>query len=241
MGPRDGRDRVGPVRQGPSGSRGPASAHCLADSDQHVARRAALGLLEPETRSAAGLNYQFESFEFENIPASTVSSPGRGPAPVGLSRNQAPFLDQARRLLVGAAPEDSPAFALLLAQYGDFSGLDRLLGNQPDDVESRSETALAGLTGIALSRDTKVLAVPQESSVAVQFSMDFQEILQAMKGMNGPKRASCASRLTSAFDKERNELNSRNEKGILCEKLKTMVSGVAGRIVCVVAFRAKTN
>ena len=41
----------------------------MADPDKHVTAKAAIALLEPETRNAAGLDYSFEYFQFENIHA----------------------------------------------------------------------------------------------------------------------------------------------------------------------------
>src|ERR1035441_3390312 len=41
----------------------------LADPDKNVAAQAAIGLLEAETRAAAGLDYSFEFFQFEKIHA----------------------------------------------------------------------------------------------------------------------------------------------------------------------------
>jgi hypothetical protein len=158
----------------------------LADRDVRVAETAAVALLEPEIRQAAGFYSELRYFRYENF------SGGRMDMETGITTDrplttldhQPVFLAQVRQQLTRTNATESAAFVLLLAQYGDFSGVDRMLEQQPDDIESRGlENAV--LSGIALSRDAKYLPALRRRMERSTDDWELRQILQALKGMTG--------------------------------------------------------
>ena len=128
----------------------------LADPNPHVARQAALGLLEPETLAAT--DWDYTSFEFEKVRAHSGNfNPDRNQRPLAVLETRPAFLDSLRQRLATAAPSDVAVFALLLAQYGDFAGMDRLLETAGTTKHGSRESLGPALAGIALSRDPRYL------------------------------------------------------------------------------------
>ena len=159
----------------------------MADTDKRVTERAALGLLEPETRAAAGLDYGFEYFQFEKIHAWSDYSPRTGDQrPLETLQGKPAFLEQARQRVSESAPEDAAVPALLLAQYGDFTGLDHLLPAVVADSLKQNELGSVLLAGVTLSRDPKYLPALKKMTAAAKEDQDFRRLLQALKGMSGP-------------------------------------------------------
>ncbi len=160
----------------------------LADPDKHVMTKASLALLEPETRSAAGLDYSFEFFQFENIHAFPEFHPQAGeqrpPAPL---EGKPAFLEQARRQVSESTPQEAALPALLLAQYGDFSGLDHLLSTAAGDSQKQDELGTVLLTAVALSRDAKYLPALKKMTATAKQNYELTRLLQAIKGMSGPE------------------------------------------------------
>ena len=78
-------------------------------------------------------------------------------------------------------------FTLLLAQYGDFAGLDRLLADpaalQPGRQDEDGSVILAA---IALSRDAKYIPALRTLAQSRQNEYELRKILQAARGMSGP-------------------------------------------------------
>jgi HEAT repeat protein/thioredoxin-like negative regulator of GroEL len=160
----------------------------LADPDKYVAARAAEALLEPETREAAGLEYNFEYFQYGDIHTySSFGSRTGGQRPLAVIEGNPPFLDHARRRVTAGTPEEAAAPALLLAQYGDFSGLDRLLPAVSAEGNKHSDLGNVVLAGISLSRDAKYLPVLKQMTAIVKENYEFTRLLQALKGMSGPE------------------------------------------------------
>jgi len=82
--------------------------------------------------------------------------------------------------------EDLAAYSLLLAQYGDTSGLDLLL--EKNGVQGQAiELETPVLAAIALTRDPKYVPYVRKMLAAAQQEWDFRRILQAVKGVNGPE------------------------------------------------------
>jgi HEAT repeat protein len=160
----------------------------MADPDKAVAAKATVGLLEPETRSAAGLDYSFEFFQFEKIHAFPEfrSSSGEQRPLAPLSGNPA-FLEQVRRRVAESPPQEAALPALLLAQYGDFSGLDRLLPSVVPENAEQSEVGTALLAAIGMSRDSKYLPYLKQITASSKGRPDLNRMLQAIKGMSGPE------------------------------------------------------
>ena len=159
----------------------------IADENKTVAFRAAVGLLEPETRSAASLEYEFNNFQFEGIHAWAGGyTPSDGQRPLAALEGKPAFLAPVRLRLAGADPEHLGAFALLLAQYGDFTGLDRLLETAKGEKGKHDEVGAIAMAGIALSRDAKYLPYLRRTLAQAKDEQEYRGILQALKGMTGP-------------------------------------------------------
>ncbi len=145
-------------------------------------------MLEPETRAAAGLDFSFEFFQYENIHAFPDFRPRTGEQrPLATIEGQPPFLDRARQRVSESAPEEAALPALLLAQYGDFSGLDHLLAAVAGDTRKQSELSNVFLAGVDLSRDPKYLPALKQMTDAAKENYEFTRLLQAIKGMSGPE------------------------------------------------------
>jgi hypothetical protein len=75
----------------------------------------------------------------------------------------------------------------LLAQYGEFDGLDRLIGQRPEpDRASERGSSDVLLAGIALSHDAKYLPALRRIMEATPNEWELRKILQALRGMTGP-------------------------------------------------------
>jgi HEAT repeat protein/thioredoxin-like negative regulator of GroEL len=158
----------------------------MADPDKHVAAKAAVALLEPETRNAAGLDYSFEYFQFENIHAFPDFRVQVGEQrPLTPLAGKPAFLEQARQQVFQGTAEEAAVPALLLAQYGDFSGLDHLLSDASADTQKQDELGTVLLTGVALSRDPKYMPALKRMTAAAKANYELLRLLQALKGMSG--------------------------------------------------------
>lgn len=160
----------------------------LADTNLSVAAVVAVGLLEPETRQVAGLDDELNYFEFENVRGgrSDSSSPNNV-RPLAVLTDQPSFLPYAREWLAVTNGDAIAPFALLLAQYGEFDGIDRLVTQlpalSPGGDQSAADTLLAG---IALSRNIKYLPALKQMASTRQGDWQLRKVLQALKGMSGP-------------------------------------------------------
>jgi thioredoxin 1 len=160
----------------------------LADTNLATAGVAAVALLEAETRQAAGLENALDHFEFEAVQGGRYNfrSTTTDERPLTVLEGKPVFLQPVRHRLNLARGDDSAPFALLLAQYGDFSGIDVLVAQRAADSEinSRSDKE-AVLTGIALSHDNKYVPSLKQMITDRTDESDLRQILQAMKGMSG--------------------------------------------------------
>jgi hypothetical protein len=161
-------------------------APSLTDSDKRVSQMAAMGLLEPETRSAAGLDYAWNYFEFEKVHVWSGSyEPTGEQRPLATLQGNPPFLQAVRQKLANGSTEDAAPAALLLAQYGDFTGLDRLLTDTATENQKERELEGVVLTAIGLSRDPKYIAHLKKMVASAKAQQDFPRLLQALRGMSG--------------------------------------------------------
>ena len=162
-------------------------APLLADSDPQVARRAAIALLEPECRAAAGLNSEFDSFQFDNAVAGSFSSSFDGEQrPLAVLEQKPTFLEEARRRLGSHDPKDLVAFGLLLAQYGDFSEVERIVMDTSQTNDEERMSGSPSLAAIALSRDVKYLPHLRKAAEQAKEEYQYRPILQALRGISGP-------------------------------------------------------
>jgi hypothetical protein len=162
-------------------------APLLADTDQHVAEVAACALLEPELRDAAGLSSTLDYFQFNDHYGGASTTRTTSERPLTTLETKPVFLASARKWL-SATNEDSSAFAILLAQYGEFDGIDQLVARRAEaDTESFRQANYAVLAGIALSHDAKYLPALRQIAAKADGEWDLRRILQALKGMTGPE------------------------------------------------------
>lgn len=163
-------------------------APLLSETNLVVATAAATALLEPEIRQAAGLMDDMNYFEYENVHGGRSQSYNQNDErPLTTLDSKPVYLQPARERLAAAPAESSAAFVLLLAQHGEFDGVDRLAAqwSSANSHNDRSD-ADALLTGIALSRDIKYLPVLKQMAAGQREESELRKFLQALKGMSGP-------------------------------------------------------
>ena len=162
-------------------------APLLADTNLVVASAAAAGLLEAETRQAAGLDNELNYFQFESARGGRAeTSTQNDDRPLTVLEGKPGFLSSAQKWLAATSGQASSAFALLLAQYGDFSGVDRLVTQVTASGADDQEATYPLLAGIALSHDPKYLPALKLVAAGRQDQWSQRKVLQAMKGMSGP-------------------------------------------------------
>src|ERR1019366_2840448 len=103
-----------------------------------------------------------------------------------LSGNPA-FLEQARRRVTESTPPEAALQALLLAQYGDYSGLEPFPPSVVRENEEQSEVGSVLLAAVAMSRDAKYVPHLKQLTASTKGRPDFTRLLQALKGMSGPE------------------------------------------------------
>jgi HEAT repeat protein/thiol-disulfide isomerase/thioredoxin len=159
----------------------------LADTNAYVATVAACALLEPEVRMAAGLGSTTAYFRFGEHYGGVSESTSAEERPLMVIEAKPAFLDSARKWLA-STNEDITAFAILLAQYGEFDGLDRLLSRRAGlHAESIDRGESAILAAVALSHDPKYVPALRQIAAKIQEDWDLRKVLQALKGMTGPE------------------------------------------------------
>jgi HEAT repeat protein/thiol-disulfide isomerase/thioredoxin len=160
----------------------------LDDSHPSPRRVAALALLEPEIRQIAGLQWQMDYFRYEEMQ--TGQSEGYGvneERPLRPLDTKPPYLAAARRWLKSTNAEAVMPFALLLAQHGEFEGVERLIEMRRELLEDKSQVLPDPLlTGIALTQDAKYLPLLRSLMDATRNDYELRKILRALKGMTGP-------------------------------------------------------
>jgi hypothetical protein len=160
----------------------------LSDTNLAVATTAAVALLEPEIRAAAGLENELDYFEFETVRGGRIRSYHQSDErPLAILESKPAFLPAVREHLRATNAAESVAFMLLLAQHGEFDGVDRLvdrLAALNSDTDSGAADAL--LTGIALSHDMKYLPALRQMAAIRRDESDLRKVLSALKGMSGP-------------------------------------------------------
>jgi HEAT repeat protein len=160
----------------------------LLETNLGVATAAALALLDPAVRQAADLENSSGGFEFEShhggsFEASFNQSEGR---PLSVLEGKPAFLEPARKRLASAKASESIPLVLLLAQYGQFDGLDRLAADA-GKASSKDENEIddAILAGIALSQDAKYLPALRQIMNVRKDEAGLRKLLQALQGLRG--------------------------------------------------------
>ena len=166
----------------------------LTDPHPAVATMAAAGILTGELRSAAQLS-SCQYFRFEDtqvwVSDGIISSMSYRQGVVLATIDRKPvFLDVVRKRLAedrpGESEEDAQltaAFTLLLAQYGDFSALDRKLAAWNHNRDPEVPRML--LIGLALSRDARYLPPLREALEKQQSEWEVREMLKWLQGIRG--------------------------------------------------------
>ena len=151
---------------------------------------AAIALLEPETRTAASLGGELGWFQFESVRGGKSEITQQNDERPLMTLDGSPqFLLEARKWIDKSSGESQGPFALLLAQYGQFDGVDRMIASLPSMSAADNGGAGANdvlLAGIALSRDSKYIPALKQMAATRQNQWDLRKVLQAMKGMSGP-------------------------------------------------------
>lgn len=162
-------------------------APLLADTNLYVAAVAASALLEPEVRQASGFAGWLNYFQFEGHHGGVAEAFPVDDRPLTVLDGKPEFLKSARKWLSTTNANGTEVFALLLAQYGEFDGVDELVSRRTDQqMKSRLQSDEVLLAGIALSHDPKYVPVLRQISGRMQGEWDLRKILQALKGMTGP-------------------------------------------------------
>jgi hypothetical protein len=162
----------------------------LADTNKHVARATAIALLEPELCQASGYYWLSEFFHYENVQASFPNQQGYSvqQRPLEIIDRKPAFLASVRAALTRDDLEASAPFALLLAQYGEFDGLDLLTAQKIEhNLKTESMMRQVILAGIGLSQNPKYIPFLRGLMDATKNQYEYQNILKALKGMTGPE------------------------------------------------------
>jgi len=157
----------------------------LADTNAHVAMAAATALLEPEVRESANLEGVLDYFRFRGLHGgSSISIGSSDERPLSVLPTTPVYLEIARSVIEkrGVQAAESAPLILLLAQHGDFTGLDRLLETHAG-ADSAMDSVL--VTGIALSRDVKYLPAVRRLMESRSDEWELRELLKALRGMTG--------------------------------------------------------
>jgi HEAT repeat protein len=187
----------------------------LADADARVAEAAAMALLDDNLRRFINETAYFENFVYGEAEVSGRRSYYSGSEvsrPLAMLDRRPAFLAEVRRRLtpesLKADDQRATAMALLLAQYGDRSGLDMIFDHW---VAARSdEVPLALLVGLALTKDAKFLPALRKRLDKAEDESDLRQALTYLRGVTGDE----ARRLRKDIN-ERLRTGARpNEMGI---------------------------
>ncbi len=159
-------------------------APSLNDPEEAVLEVAVLGLLLPEVRAAASLDSDLRKFKFQKIQVYEYSWHRPDERPLVALPDKPPFLGRVHQLMESRKKEDDSllsALVLLLAQYGDFSGIDLLASRGL----SRLALSDAMAVGIALSKDPKYLPLLYSRLPKETEEWKLRGLLKAVRGMGG--------------------------------------------------------
>jgi HEAT repeat protein/thioredoxin-related protein len=159
----------------------------VADENSDVAGLAAVALLEPDLRRAAGYQWQFGYFTYEDLHAGSFDADDSSDEglPIILT-NRPSYLEHARRQLSRGDPGEGESFVLLLAQHGDFAELGKALAAEPDS-KRKNYASEALLTAINMSQDPQYLSPIRSRLKQTSSPWDLRRLLKAIKGIPGPE------------------------------------------------------
>jgi hypothetical protein len=165
-------------------------APLLDDEADAVADMAATGLLLPEVRATASLDRGLTGFSFgDKVHVWASYRSGGDSRPLRPLNEEPPFLPGVRRRLEkamqakGGGKGPVASLALLLAQYGDSTGVDKMVAAwSQGDMASVPDAIIAG---IALSRDVKHLDILRRAAAGATSKSRLRDVLKAIRGMRG--------------------------------------------------------
>jgi len=133
------------------------------------------------------LQYQLDFFRFEDFQTgSSQGVPINEDRPLATLESKPAYLEGARGHLTASNEVVRAVFALLLAQHGEFDGVDRIVAQLPENSPNKFTTLPDTLlTGIALSRDAKYIPALRRMMERTQQDWELHKILRALKGMSG--------------------------------------------------------
>jgi len=170
-------------------------ARFLTDPAPAVVQAAAVSLLLTEVRSDAGLERYADYFRYGSEVAVYLSySRMNSERPLVALRREPDFLKPLRERLPALAKAEAKAkddervdvlapVALLLAQYGDPSGLDVLAARWSKAKDADVPDAV--IAAIALTRSAKHLGILRRAAAAADSSWEVRELIKALRGMRG--------------------------------------------------------
>jgi|GEM_PF-1976135 len=154
---------------------------------------AATGLLTAAFRDALSSDESLRYFRYEDMwvwvsPEYSYYTSTSSPPLRPLSESPG-FLPDARARLAADDMRDEPAhrlpLILLLAQYGDFSGLERELHTWRENREASVPEAL--LLGLRVTRDPKYLPPLRARLAKADNEIELRQLLQYLRGVRGPE------------------------------------------------------
>lgn len=161
----------------------------IADEHGYPRRVAALALLQPEIRQAAGLQWEFEYFRYEEMQTGRIEGYSVNEArPLAPLETKPAYLESARKWIKATNAEMITPFALLLAQHGELDGVERLIEIRGELSESKGMILPDPLlTAIALTQNPKYLPLLRSLMESTRNDYELRKVLRALKGMTGPE------------------------------------------------------
>jgi HEAT repeat protein len=164
----------------------------LADNDPTVTTLAAWGMLDRGLRAAVDLpvsQYLYLEDSRVRLPGRYRSS-GSSEAVLSTIDRKPAFLDVVRGRLGDEKPKPTEeesqaaeALTVLLAQYGDFSGLDKALREWEQNPAAEPSNLL--LVGLALTKDVRYLAPFRKLVEKEETSWRLRDLLKWLSGVRG--------------------------------------------------------
>ncbi len=168
-------------------------APLLDDDNSLVVALAAFGILDENLRNNTSF-YRYGHLRFEDMWVWTYYSRSTSGGPIGPPIARQPdFLERVRKRLIQEADAGDEkeeisirsTFPLLLAQYGDYSGLESEL--QRWEQSGRKKTSDLLMMGLTITHDPRYIE-PMKSMVAdAEDSSDLARLLKWLEGVKGPE------------------------------------------------------
>jgi HEAT repeat protein len=160
-------------------------APLLADEKQNVRRIAILALIDSDIRDAAQINHILKTSALGGTHFSYTMSVSDEDRPFPAPFPKPSFVASIVEQLPNMNADELPPIALLLAQYGVFDALDRVIANYGAPSPAKFETNNELLVAIGLSKDAKYIPFLRTAAADMKDDYNLRRILRAVKGMTG--------------------------------------------------------